>query len=56
MKEEQQERFDEWAIVDIFGHQKFAGRVTEQAISSGRLALPAMGETESTVKRFPEAE
>ena len=24
--------FDSWAIVEIFGHQTFAGRVTEQAI------------------------
>ena len=26
------EQFDSWAIIEIFGHQKFAGRVTEQSI------------------------
>jgi hypothetical protein len=26
------EKFEEWAIVEIMGHKRFAGRVTEQAI------------------------
>lgn len=26
------EKFDSWCIVEIMGHQKYAGRVTEQAI------------------------
>lgn len=26
------ERFEAWAIVELFGHQKIAGRVTEQSI------------------------
>ncbi|MDD2657785.1 MAG: hypothetical protein PHD04_03970 [Candidatus Pacebacteria bacterium] len=25
-------KFDEWAIIDLFGHQKIAGRVSEQQI------------------------
>jgi len=29
---EHAERFDQWAIVELFGHQRIAGRVTEQAI------------------------
>jgi len=32
MNMDQTEKFDSWAIVEIFGHQTFAGRVTEQAI------------------------
>lgn len=31
-REIQTDKFDSWAIVEIFGHQKFAGRVIEQAI------------------------
>jgi hypothetical protein len=30
--ETQSDKFDSFAIVEVFGHQKFAGRVTEQAI------------------------
>jgi hypothetical protein len=26
------EKFEEWAIVELFGHQRIAGRVTEQTI------------------------
>ena len=26
------EKFDSWAVVEVFGHSRFAGRVTEQAI------------------------
>lgn len=27
------EKFDEWAIVDVMGHQRFTGRVTEHVIA-----------------------
>lgn len=26
------QKFDEWAIVEVMGHQRYAGKVTEQAI------------------------
>lgn len=26
------EKFEEWAIVELFGHQKIAGRISEQQI------------------------
>lgn len=29
--EQQQSRFDGWAIVEVFGHQRFAGHVTTEA-------------------------
>lgn len=29
---EKSETFDEWAIVEIMGHDRYAGRVSEQAI------------------------
>jgi hypothetical protein len=27
------EKFDQWAIVDVMGHQRYVGRVTEQVIA-----------------------
>ena len=27
-----QEKFDQWAVVELFGHQQIAGRVTEASI------------------------
>lgn len=39
-----QEKFDQWALVEVFGHQRFAGRVTEQSIggcSFVRVDVPA---------------
>jgi len=36
--------FEEWALVELFGHTKFAGKVTEQSIggcSFVRLDVPA---------------
>src|SRR5687768_7952526 len=38
------DRFDSWAIVELFGHKKIAGRVTEQVIGGGafvRVDVPA---------------
>lgn len=29
---DKQESFDQWAVVELFGHQQIAGRVTEQSI------------------------
>ena len=26
------EKFEEWAVVEIMGHKRFAGKVTEQAM------------------------
>ena len=41
---DEQAKFDEWAIVDLFGHQRIAGRVSEQAVggcSFVRVDVPA---------------
>jgi hypothetical protein len=27
-----EEKFDQWGIVELFGHQRVAGRITEQAV------------------------
>ena len=46
---------DEWCIVDIMGHQKFAGRVSEQNIAGTallRIDIPARGEQPAFTKLF----
>ncbi len=38
--------FDEWAIVEVMGHQRYAGRVTEQTIGGAafiRIDVPVCG-------------
>lgn len=55
---EQGERFDSWAIVDCFGHAKFAGRVTEQAIGGAsfvRVDVPAVNGSPAYTKLFGAA-
>lgn len=39
------EKLETWALVELFGHQKIAGMVTEQTIAGGsflRVDVPAM--------------
>ena len=43
---EAQAKFDEWALLELFGHQRLAGRVTEQQIGGAsfvRVDVPASG-------------
>lgn len=49
------EKFDSWAIVEVFGHQKFAGRVTEQAIGGAsfvRVDVPEVDSSPAFTKLF----
>lgn len=32
MNEEQQQKFEAWGLLELFGHQRLAGRLTEQTI------------------------
>ena len=39
--------FNEWALVELFGHQKIVGKVTEATLAGGaflRVDVPAFGE------------
>src|SRR6185437_6905021 len=39
------EKFDQWALVEIMGHRKLAGRVTEQTIGGAALLRVDVPET-----------
>ena len=48
-------QFDTWAIVEIMGHQKFAGRLTEETIAGCgmlRLDVPAVGDLKGFTRYF----
>ena len=49
------EKFDQWAIVELFGHSRIAGRVTEQVIggcSFVRVDVPAVNGDQPFTKLY----
>lgn len=47
-------QFNEWALVELFGHQKIVGRVSEATLAGGaflRVDVPALG-SEPAFTRF----
>lgn len=51
MTEQKTEGFNEWAIVELMGHRRVAGRVTEQEIAGRaflRIDIPQADGTEAT--------
>ena len=48
MSNEQAPAFDEWAIVDVMGHQRYIGKVTEQVIAGKGFVRVDIPETEKT--------
>lgn len=52
---EETKQFDCWAIVDLYGHQQIAGRVTEQVIASQgfiRVDVPKVNDQEGFTRMF----
>jgi hypothetical protein len=55
MNEETKEKFDEWALLELFGHQKVAGKVTECSIAGGaflRIDIPAINGSQACTRYF----
>ena len=51
----EKEKFDKWAIVELFGHQQIAGRVSEAQIggcSFVRVDVPEVGEQKGFTKFY----
>ena len=47
------EAFDQWAVVDVMGHQRYVGRVTEQVIAGTgfvRVDVPATDKIQAWTK------
>lgn len=53
--EEKQSSFEGWAVVEIFGHQRYAGFVTTQAFGQAvmfRVDVPPLAERERVTKSY----
>lgn len=58
MSEAQPGRFDQWAILEIMGHQRYAGRVSEETIAGAaflRIDIPAKKDQPAFTKLFSPA-
>jgi len=52
---EEQTKFEGWAVVEIFGHQRYAGYVTTQAFGQAvmfRVDVPPLDERERVTKSY----
>ncbi len=48
-------KFDEWAIVELFGHQKIVGKVSEAVLAGGaflRVDVPAVDERKAFTRFY----
>lgn len=55
MSEQKQAQFEGWAVVEVFGHQRYAGYVTTEAFGQAvlfRVDVPPLAERERTSKHY----
>lgn len=55
MDQQQQAKFEGWAVVEVFGHQRFAGYVTSEAFGQAvlfRVDVPPLAERERIAKHY----
>lgn len=53
--DDKQSRFEGWAVLEIFGHQRYAGYVTSEAFGQAvlfRVDVPPLAERERTAKHY----
>lgn len=56
--EEAKKPFEHFALVELFGHQRIAGKVTESEIGGGkfiRVDVPAIGDTQPLTRFYSPA-
>ena len=54
---EPQDKFEAWAIVELFGHQRIAGKLTEQTIGGAhfiRVDVPAFEDSPAFTKLYTQ--
>jgi hypothetical protein len=57
MNEEQQQKFEAWGMLELFGHQRLAGRLTEQTIGGVhfvRIDVPAVDDVQEYTRFFTQ--
>lgn len=55
MSEKAGNSFNEWALVELFGHQKIVGKVSEAALAGGaflRVDVPAVAENKAYTRFY----
>ncbi len=55
MSDENKPKFDEWCLVELFGHQKIVGKVTEAVLAGGaflRVDVPAFDKKPAFTRFF----
>lgn len=56
-EEQQQEKFEAWGLLELFGHQRLAGRLTDQTIGVChfiRIDVPAVGDVQEYTRFFTQ--
>lgn len=57
MNADQTEKFEAWGMLELFGHQRLAGRITEQTIGGVhfiRIDVPASGDVAEYTRLFTQ--
>lgn len=53
----EQDKFEAWGLLELFGHQRLAGRLTEQTIGGChfiRIDVPAVGDVQEYTRFFTQ--
>jgi hypothetical protein len=55
--EQEQQKFEAWGLLELFGHQRIAGRLTEQTIGGVhfvRIDVPTIGDVQEYTRFFTQ--
>lgn len=54
MQQEKLNQFDQWAIMEVFGHQTFSGKVTSETVGNTVMLKLTVPEVENMEVKLPE--